>query len=141
MENARKASLNSGRVDMNMSSRFHNNTQLGQYQPLLPPLHRDYSTPTISNAMKTAADQEHEPYLRATHETPDLSKVRLTNSEILRAQYLKKKHHNATPNYLSYRHQDTNHDLALNTVDGNLVPPADIRQRQLESHQRLRRLQ
>lgn len=47
-----------------------------------------------------------EVYLRATpqHQTPDLNKVRLTNSEVLRAQYLKKKHHNATPNYLSYRH-------------------------------------
>ena len=69
-------------------------------------------------------------YLKATpsHATPDINKVRLTNSEILRAQYLKKKHQeNATPNYLSYRHQSTKHDYALNTIDGNIVSTEDIR--------------
>ena len=74
--------------------------------------------------------RNNENYLHATpaHETPDINKVRLTNSEILRAQYLKKKHqNNATPNYLSYRHQSTKHDYALNTIDGNLQSTEAIR--------------
>ena len=46
-----------------------------------------------------------------------LSSVRLTNSEILRAQHIKKKHElGSTPNYLAT--QDENKKKMVNLVDG-----------------------
>jgi hypothetical protein len=60
--------------------------------------------------------------------------VRLTNSELLRAQYLKSKHQNATPNYLSY----ANDDLARNQIDGHLVKTEEVLQKRAASRQRLR---